>query len=106
MRTTRHLLSLYGIEEFDGRYERLNESVFPDDVPALTEEVRRAFCSACPRGQPREFRIVRQTDQQLRWIESRNLIFYADTHGFELLRKPYGAEELSRVHRRAIRARD
>lgn len=68
-------LALYGITEFDGRYESWLQFVFREDVPRIVDLLDNAF-AAQARECPAEFRITRQTDGVLRWMEVRSIIFY------------------------------
>src|ERR1700682_2299092 len=68
-------LSLYGLSEFDGRYATWLKCVFREDIPRLTDLIDNAFAEKA-RHSHAEFRIVRPGDGGLRWMETRNVIFY------------------------------
>jgi PAS domain S-box-containing protein len=68
-------LSLYGLTEFDGRYDSWLKCIFREDVPRIVDLMDNAFAERARRSQA-EFRILRSIDGELRWIEARNVIFY------------------------------
>jgi PAS domain S-box-containing protein len=70
-------LELYGLDSFnfDGRYETLLACVHREDQPRTTARLEQAFADREPLVEV-DFRIVRQNDGELRWIEARRLIFY------------------------------
>ena len=70
-----NFLSLYGLCDFDGRYQSWLECVFREDVPRLLDLVESAFAAHAGDMQA-EFRIVSRRDGALKWMEARNLIFY------------------------------
>ena len=75
VRTSSKLISIYGLTNFDGRYETWLKSIYREDLPRLLDVTETAFASRA-RGLHAEFRIVRASDGQLRWIEARRIIFY------------------------------
>jgi PAS domain S-box-containing protein len=78
-------LSLYGLTNFDGRYDSWLKCIFREDVPRIVDLIDNAFAERAHHAQA-EFRIVRPTDGALRWIEARNLIFYnADGHAVRVV---------------------
>ena len=79
LRPSRKFLSMYGLTEFDGRYDSWLKCIVPEDVPGLVAHVNNAFAEKARQSQV-EFRIVRPADDALRWIEARKVIFY-DTEG-------------------------
>jgi PAS domain S-box-containing protein len=68
-------LSLYGLTEFDGRYESWLRCIFREDQPRLLNLLENAFAEQARELQA-EFRIVSPSDGHLKWMEARNLIFY------------------------------
>jgi PAS domain S-box-containing protein len=68
-------LSLYGLTEFDGRYETWLGCIFREDVPRIVDLMDTAFASR-QRELQAEFRIVNPADDTLKWMEARNIIFY------------------------------
>ena len=75
VRTSPKLVSIYGLTDFDGRYETWLKSIYREDLPRLLNATETAFASRS-RDLHVEFRIVRQSDGQLRWIEARRIVFY------------------------------
>jgi PAS domain S-box-containing protein len=78
VRLSPKFLSLYGITDFDGRYESWFNCIFREDQPRIADMMESAF-AAQARELQTEFRIVSPTDQSLKWMESRSVIFYDDT---------------------------
>ncbi len=68
-------LSLYGLPEFDGRYQTWLKCIFREDIPRFTDLIDNAFAERA-RHLHAEFRIVRPSDSGLRWMEARHVIFY------------------------------
>jgi PAS domain S-box-containing protein len=68
-------LALYGLAEFDGRYETWYARVFREDQIRVWDLVDNAFATRV-REIATEFRITRANDGALRWIEARGIIFY------------------------------
>ena len=79
VRTSPKLVSIYGLTNFDGRYETWLKSIYREDLPRVLDTTENAF-AARSRDLHMEFRIIRSSDGQLRWIEARRLVFY-DTQG-------------------------
>jgi PAS domain S-box-containing protein len=75
LRLSPKFLSLYGLTEFDGRYEAWLKCIFREDVPRIVDLFDNAFEERAGRSEA-EFRITRPTDGALRWIEARSIIFY------------------------------
>jgi len=75
LRLSPKFLSLYGLTDFDGRYEAWLKCIFREDVPRIVDLFDNAFEERARRSEA-EFRITRPTDGALRWIEARSLIFY------------------------------
>src|SRR5947209_4366343 len=67
--------ALYGLAKFDGRYQTWLKCVFREDIRRLTDLMDNAFAERARHSQA-EFRIVRESDGGLRWMEGRNVIFY------------------------------
>ena len=77
VRLSRKLRSLYGLSDFDGRYETWLSYVYREDVLRIQHTAQEAFSAQAP-GMLEEFRIVRQDDDTLRWMERRSIVFYDD----------------------------
>jgi PAS domain S-box-containing protein len=75
LRVSANFLSLYGLTDFDGRYESWLACVYREDVPRLLDQVERAFASHADNMQA-EFRIISRADGALKWMEARSLILY------------------------------
>jgi PAS domain S-box-containing protein len=75
MRVSANFRALYGFKEFDGRYDSWLRCLFREDVPRVVDLMDEAFAAQARHWQA-EFRIVRQTDGALRWMEARSVIFY------------------------------
>ena len=67
--------AVYGLTGFDGRYETWFECVFREDRPRIIDVMDTAFAARARETQA-EFRIVRPSDGELRWIEARRIIVY------------------------------
>jgi PAS domain S-box-containing protein len=75
VRLSPKFLELYGLTDFDGRYETWLACIFREDVPRIVDLMENTFAEQAHEVQA-EFRIVRAGDGALRWMEARNLIFY------------------------------
>jgi PAS domain S-box-containing protein len=75
VRMSAHALAIYGIEDYDGRYETWIASVHPEDLARLKQTIQTALAEKV-REFELDFRIVRQNDQEMRWIHARRLVFY------------------------------
>ncbi len=75
VRLSPKFLSLYGLTDFDGRYDSWLKCVFREDVLRLTDLINTAFASQ-DRELQAEFRVLNPRDGDLKWIEARNIIFY------------------------------
>jgi signal transduction histidine kinase/CheY-like chemotaxis protein len=75
VRLAPRFLSLYGLTDFDGRYETWLKSIFREDVLNVTNLFDIAF-TAREREINFEFRIAMPGSRELKWIEARNLAFY------------------------------
>jgi PAS domain S-box-containing protein len=75
VRVSAKFLSLYGITEFDGRYDNWLQCVFREDVARFTDLWDNAFAAGA-HDCVAQFRISRGTDGALRWMEARSIIFY------------------------------
>src|SRR6202163_2041532 len=75
LRLSPKFLSLYGLAEFDGLYQTWLKCIFREDIPRLIDLMDNAFAEKA-RHSHAEFRIVRPCDGGLRWMETRNVIFY------------------------------
>ena len=96
MRMSATALAMYGLENFDGRYDTWIATVHREDRARLRGIIENAF-EARAHEFELEFRIVRQMDKALRWIEARRLVFY-DAAGAPRARR-------RREHRRHRRKR-
>ena len=82
VRLSPRFLTLYGLTEFDGRYETWLKSIFREDVLHVTNLFDTAF-TAREREINFEFRIAVPGSGELKWIEARNLAFYNADGGTE-----------------------
>lgn len=71
-----NFLTLYGLSIFDGRYLTWYESIFREDRIRVANLIEEAF-EARERQLNAEFRIRRANDGVTRWIDARNIVFYA-----------------------------
>jgi PAS domain S-box-containing protein len=69
------LLSIYGLREFDGRYESWVKCLFREDVVRISGLTEQIFAER-QRESSTEFRIIRPNDGALVWIEARSINFY------------------------------
>jgi signal transduction histidine kinase/CheY-like chemotaxis protein len=67
--------AMYGLVEFDGRYESWIATVHREDQVRLRATIQNAL-AAKQREFELDFRILRQNDNELRWILARRLVFY------------------------------
>ena len=67
--------AMYGLVEFDGRYESWIATVHREDLIRLRATIQNAL-AAKQREFELDFRIVRPNDNELRWILARRLVFY------------------------------
>jgi PAS domain S-box-containing protein len=75
IRLSPKLMLLYGLTEFDGRYESWLNCLFQEDVVRITHQIDRMFAER-KREWYAEFRFCRQSDNELRWMEARHIILY------------------------------
>jgi len=75
LRLSSRFRSLYGLTDFDGRYDTWAGCIFREDVLRFTNLVETAFETQA-KQLIAEFRTVRSHDNSLQWIEARSLIFY------------------------------
>jgi len=68
-------ISLYGLADFDGRYESWLKSVYREDIARVVNDIDIVFASRA-REMQAEFRILSGFDGALKWMESRAIIFY------------------------------
>jgi len=80
VRMSAHALALYGLENFDNRYESWIATVHPDDQARLRGIIAAAL-AAKEHEFELDFRIIRPNDKELRWILARRLVFYDATSG-------------------------
>jgi len=77
VRLSASALAIYGLTQFDGRYDTWVATVHPDDSARLKSTIDSALHEKAHEYEL-EFRIVRQSDKALRWINARRLVFYDD----------------------------
>jgi PAS domain S-box-containing protein len=77
VRLSPKFLSLYGITDFDGRYESWFRCIFREDQARVANLIENAF-AAQARELQLEFRVVSPNDDSLKWMEARSVIFYDD----------------------------
>src|ERR1700722_9113589 len=75
VRLSSSALAMYGLTEFDGRYESWIATVHREDQVRLRATIQNAL-TAKQREFELDFRIVRPNDNELRWILARRLVFY------------------------------
>ena len=75
VRPSANFLALYGLSDFDGRYQSWLNRVFREDQLHVSNVVDTAFAEHA-RGFRTEFRINRESDKALRWMEARAIVFY------------------------------
>jgi signal transduction histidine kinase len=68
-------LAIYGLENFDGRYDTWIATVHREDQVRLRSIIANALAEKA-REFELDFRIVRPSDNALRWIQARRLVFY------------------------------
>lgn len=66
---------MYGLEKFDGRYDTWAAAVYREDVIRVRNVIAEAF-EARTREFELDFRIIRQSDNEMRWLLARRLAFY------------------------------
>jgi PAS domain S-box-containing protein len=69
------LQRLFGVRDFEGPYETWRGFVFREDLVRLEHSIDEAL-AAHVEGMTIEFRIVKQDDGTIRWLERRSVIFY------------------------------
>jgi signal transduction histidine kinase len=75
VRLSPNALVMYGLERFDGRYDSWIATVYREDVIRLRNVIAEAF-EAKAREFELDFRIIRKSDNQMRWLLARRLAFY------------------------------
>jgi PAS domain S-box-containing protein len=75
IRLSPKLMELYGVGDFDGRYESWLACLFPEDVVRVRDRIDSAFAGHLREWQI-EFRVCRQSDNAVRWMEARHLVVY------------------------------
>jgi PAS domain S-box-containing protein len=75
VRLSPKFLSMYGLTDFDGRYESWLRCIFREDLPRIVNLMDNAFAEHASEAQA-EFRIVSPRDGALKWMQARNVIFY------------------------------
>jgi signal transduction histidine kinase/ActR/RegA family two-component response regulator len=75
VRLSPKFLSLYGLAEFDGRFETWLACIFREDRPRILHQIETAFAERAQEMQA-EFRIILPSGGPPRWIEGRYIVFY------------------------------
>ena len=75
VRMSAKALEIYGLDQFDGRYDSWIATVHREDATRLRDIIATAL-AAHEREFELDFRIIRQNDMALRWIHARRLVFY------------------------------
>src|ERR1700722_20707585 len=75
VRLSPQAMAMYGIAQFDGRYDSWISTVYREDVIRLRNVIADAF-EAKAREFELEFRIIRPSDNEMRWLLARRLAFY------------------------------
>jgi hypothetical protein len=86
---------MYGLTEFDGRYESWIATVHREDQVRLRATIQNALAAKQREFEP-DFRIVRPNDSELRWILARRLVFY-DEAGNRYMREPTRVMDKSKI---------
>jgi signal transduction histidine kinase len=68
-------MTMYGLKEFDGRYESWIATVHREDVTRVRDTIAMALAARVDEFEL-DFRIIRQNDNELRWIHARRRPFY------------------------------
>ena len=75
VRLSPNALAMYGIKAFDGSYDNWIATVYREDIVRLRAVIAAAF-EAKAREFELDFRIIRQSDNEMRWLLARRLAFY------------------------------
>jgi PAS domain S-box-containing protein len=75
MRPSPRFLALYGLTEFDGRYESWLASIHREDRIRVVDLIENAF-AAQAREMQAEFRVAAPSGSALQWMEVRAVVFY------------------------------
>ncbi len=75
VRVSSKFVSIYGLTNFDGRYDTWLKSIHREDLVRVLDLTESTFASRA-RKLHVEFRIVRASDGALRWIDARRIISY------------------------------
>jgi len=67
--------ALYGLDDFDGRYDSWIATVHREDISRLRDTIATALAEK-QREFELDFRIIRANDKALRWLHARRLVFY------------------------------
>jgi PAS domain S-box-containing protein len=76
LRLSQKFLAIYGLTEFDGRYQSWIDCIFREDQPRILHIIDEVFETKTREFQA-EFRIVSPIDGALRWMEARNVVLYS-----------------------------
>jgi PAS domain S-box-containing protein len=75
VRLSPRFLALYGLTDFDGRYETWFQRIHREDQVRIAHLMDNVFAARAREAQS-EFRIVNPADNSVKWIESRAIVFY------------------------------
>jgi PAS domain S-box-containing protein len=75
VRLSPKFLSLYGLTQFDGRYQSWLACIYREDQPRIVDLLDNAF-AAQAREVQFEFRVVKPGEGGLIWMEARSVVFY------------------------------
>jgi signal transduction histidine kinase len=78
MRLSAKAREMYGLDRFDGRYDTWTATVHREDVVRVHDIIATALAEK-QREFELDFRIIRPSDNALRWIHARRLCFYDAT---------------------------
>ena len=78
-RWSSELAEIHGVDssDFDSSFDQWREWVLPEDLPIADACYARAMHSGELMG---EWRMIRQSDQKVRWISARGKVFYDQQH--------------------------
>ena len=75
VRLSPYARSMYGLEEFDDKYDTWIATVYREDQIRLRNTIETAL-EQKQREFELDFRIIRPNDKEMRWIHARRLVFY------------------------------
>ncbi|MBC7983998.1 MAG: response regulator, partial [Candidatus Obscuribacterales bacterium] len=68
-------LSLYGLVDFDGRYDSWFKCMYREDMNRVVHDIDTVFANH-GRDLRAEFRVLTANDNALKWMEARAIVFY------------------------------